>query len=250
LFFIGARQVFREHQAAWPFLLYPWAYFAAFALPNPLIFRWYLTPPLPFYILFILVGAERLVTDILAKKRTDPEETQGEDLGWLHKLVPVFLVIAVPFLLSTRDWRIKPDHGLSRPAPEMAWYRLELLYKQAADLLAPQMENSPSPPLLAAGDVGVLGYYTPARILDTVGLNSPETLEYYPLPLEMYGDFVYAVSPELILDKQPDYIVILEIYGRYGLLKDEHFKEKYSLYKKLPTDIYDSDGMLIFVKNP
>ena len=36
--------------------------------------------------------------------------------------------------------------------------------------------------VLAAGDVGVLGYFTNAVILDTVGLNSPVSMQYYPLP--------------------------------------------------------------------
>ena len=48
----------------------------------------------------------------------------------------------------------------------MAFIQLELLYRQAADYLAPRLTPQS---VLAAGDVGVLGYYTPARILDTVG---------------------------------------------------------------------------------
>jgi hypothetical protein len=50
----------------------------------------------------------------------------------------------------------------------------------------------------------------------------------------------------LILDFKPDYVVILEVYGRAGLLKDPRFQKTYHLLEKLPTDIYDSDGMLIF----
>ncbi|NJL95207.1 MAG: hypothetical protein HC915_16550, partial [Anaerolineae bacterium] len=34
---------------ALPMLLYPWLYLVVFAAANPLIFRWYLTPPLPAY---------------------------------------------------------------------------------------------------------------------------------------------------------------------------------------------------------
>lgn len=150
----------------------------------------------------------------------------------------------LPTLVSLSEWRLHPDHGADRPAPEMAWYKLELLYRQAADFVTPQLKPGA---VLAAGDVGVLGYYTNARILDTVGLNSPEALDYYPLD-QSYYVINYAIAPDLILDQQPDWIVILEVYGRNGLLRDQRFQAQYELAHKIPTDIYGSDGMLIFVK--
>jgi hypothetical protein len=51
------------------------------------------------------------------------------------------------------------------------------------------------------------------------------------------------------MDQLPEYIVILEVYGRNGLLKDADFKQTYTLLEKIPTDIYGSDGMLIFKRN-
>jgi hypothetical protein len=84
--------------------------------------------------------------------------------------------------------------------------------------------------------------------LDTVGLNSPESTKYYPLD-EQYYTINYAIPPKLIMDQLPEYIVILEVYGRNGLLKDADFKQTYTLLEKIPTDIYGSDGMLIFKRN-
>jgi hypothetical protein len=127
----------------------------------------------------------------------------------------------------------------------MAWFKLELLYRQAADFLAPRLSANSR---LAAGDVGVLGFYTPARILDTVGLNSPESLRYYPLD-EKYYVINYAIPSQLILTEQPDYVVILEVYGRKTLLADARFQQQYTLLHTIPTDIYGSQGMLIFEKN-
>jgi hypothetical protein len=98
---------------------------------------------------------------------------------------------------------------------------------------------------LAAGDVGVMGYYTPAKILDTVGLNSEEALRYYPLDPRFYV-INYAVAPDLIVDQKPDYVVILEVYGRNGLLKDARFQNFYALQQSVPTDLYGSDGMLVY----
>ncbi len=249
LYLIGARKAWRASPHTWPFLAFPWLYLITFAIPNPLIFRWYLTPPLPAYMLIILVGAEQLLSSLFSgtrrKKNVENLPPQNGKPGRAQQFAIVLIVIAAPTLLSLRGWVLHPDHGLTRPAPDMAWYKLELLYLQAAEMLAPEMEQQTGvAPLLAAGDVGVLGYFTSARILDTVGLNSPISTQYYPADPSFYITN-YAIPPDLILDNLPDYVVILEVYGRAGLLKDPRLWETYTLRAKLPTDIYGSDGMLI-----
>lgn len=254
LFLIGARRAIRSDVHSWPFLVYPWLYFLIFAIANPLIFRWYLTPPLPAYMLTILIGVEGLLINIYQKRNQNMPEEKKASYNIPSLLVATGMVIFIPLLLTLQGWVNKPDHGLSRPAPKMAWYQLELLYRQAADNLASEISNASTStgttpslqsPVLAAGDVGVLGYFTQARILDTVGLNSPETLDYYPLEPDLYAINI-AISPDLIISQQPGYIVILEVYGRKGLLRDPSFQQQYQLRQKIPTDIYGSDGMLIF----
>lgn len=249
LFLVGAWQGVRAAPRLWPFALYPWLYFAVFAVANPLIFRWYLSPPLPAYMLFILIGAEnlvrRLAEGLSRRPKTIPPGGVNSPARWFMPTILALLVVAAPAALSLREWRLHPDHGLDRPAPDMAWYKLELLYRQAAEELRPDIQQAPgSPPTLAAGDVGVLGYFSGARILDTVGLNSPQSTRYYPLDPAFYV-INYAIPPELILEEQPKYVVILEVYGREGLLKERLFWQQYRLRRKIPTDIYGSDGLLI-----
>jgi hypothetical protein len=82
------------------------------------------------------------------------------------------------------------------------------------------------------------------RILDTVGLNSPQTTKYYPIDPAYYV-INYAIPPQLILATLPDYIIVLEVYGRAGLFKNPVFWEHYRLREKIPTDLYGSDGMLV-----
>ncbi len=245
LYLLGALYAWRNSRANWTFIAYPWFYMAAFSIANPLIFRWYLTPPLPFYFIFVLIGAERLLTDLFSpiKRRAKSLSSIPYPLSFLP-----YPLLFVPFLFLLNAWQLHPDHGLTRPAPAMAWYKLELLYHQVAEELASEIAASPTRPVLAAGDVGALGYYTNAIILDTVGLMSPQTVAYYPLDPAIYSAHAYAVPPDLILDLQPDYFVTLEIYVRTGLLQDPRFAALYELRQKIPTDIYDSDGMLIFVR--
>ena len=96
--------------------------------------------------------------------------------------------------------------------------------------------------------MGVLGYYTPARILDTVGLNSPMSTSYYPLPPEKLV-INYAIPADLVLDQGPDWLVVLEVYVRNTLLEDKRFITQYELVKSFDTDIYGSQGMLIYHKS-
>ena len=153
-------------------------------------------------------------------------------------------IIGVGWLaMSLNAWTLHPDHGPDRPAPQMAFIELELLYEQAGRTLAPLIEDGTT---VAAADIGAVGWYSQARILDTLGLISPQSSAYYPLPPSMISGMAYAVAPDLIVDEKPDYIVIMEIYGRSGLLIDPRLNERYRLLERIDTTLYDSDGMLIF----
>jgi arabinofuranosyltransferase len=230
---VAARRLRPEGGAA-AVLLYPWAYFAVFAAANPLIFRWYLAPPLPFLFLSIFLGLAALLG------LAGPAENRP-GIG-RRALLAGFAAAAL--LLSARDWVLHPDHGPDRPAPEMAFIKLELLYRQAAEDLRPRLQPGA---VVAAGDVGVLGYYLDVPILDTVGLNSPESVAYYPLPAALYV-IVYAIPPDLILAERPAVVVFLEVYGRNGLLQDPRFLAAYGRCGEYPTDLYGSRSMLAYCR--
>ena len=237
---IGIRHITRAHPRSFVVMIFPWLYFAVFAIAHPLIFRWYLTPPLFLYFLSIFSGLDGLIQQIFV---TIHKGHTSANTPLIYLLKFVFLLI-IPTLLVSQAWTLSPDHGIHRPAPKMAWYKLELLYRQAAEIIN-QQPFFQKDMVIAAGDVGVLGYYTQARILDTVGLNSSQTLKYYPLD-EKYYVINYAIPPKLITDLKPDYVVFLEVYGRKSLLQDAEFLSTYHLIAKLDTDIYGSQGLLIY----
>jgi hypothetical protein len=233
----GGLAAVRRNGRAWVVALYPWLYLVAFAAANPLIFRWYLAPPLPFYFLLILIGLDRLLADLARWW------SARAGLPRLRPAAPYLLAAPVALYAAffARAWTLHPDHGPDAPAPVMAWHQLELYYAQVGAALAgPAAEGA----VIAAGDVGALGYYSNARILDAVGLMSPEALAYYPLDPSLYV-INYAVAPRLILDYAPDYVVLLEVYGRAGLLRDADFNARYEVMDTVPTDIYGSDGLLV-----
>lgn len=231
--------VIRRETRAWPMVLYPWLYLGVFSIANPLIFRWYLAPPLPFYFLLILVGLAKLISDSFKGLSIRRNGEQATRLAAICGLLPSALF----FLFSLNEWVFRPDHGPSSPAPDMAWHQLELFYEEVGRDLAARGVTTQT--VVAAGDVGALGFFSNARILDTVGLMSPEASAYYPLDPELYV-INYAVAPQLFLDYQPDYVVLLEIYGRKGLFINEEFLSAYTLIQKIETDIYGSAGLLVW----
>ncbi|MBU0704568.1 MAG: hypothetical protein KKC18_11955, partial [Chloroflexi bacterium] len=220
---LGGLRTIRRNRRAWPLLAYPYLYLAVFAAANPLLFRWYLSPPLPFYFLLIFTGVWELGHDL--------------KLAIRNSQFPIFAVFtAAAFILTLNAWNLHPDHGPDRPAPEMAWFELELLYSQASDVV---LAHAAPGDTLCAGDIGVLGYRTDLRILDTVGLVTPESRGHYPADPDIYV-INYAIPADLVLALDPDYIVILEVYGRRGLLPDPRFQARYRLLEKFETDIYGS----------
>jgi arabinofuranosyltransferase len=215
-------------------LSFPWLYFVVFSAANPLIFRWYLAPPLPFLFLSVFLGVSALLGFF--------RSSEGASLRIRRAVFGALAAGAL--ILSLREWTLSPGSGPSRPAPEMAYVGLETLYRQAAQDLQARVRPGYT---VAAADVGTLGYYLDARILDLVGLNSAESVRYYPLPESMYV-ILYAVPPDLIITYRPEVVIILEVYGRNGLLRDPRFLDEYRQCDEYPTDIYGSRGLLVFCR--
>lgn len=232
LFIVGGMAALRKNATSHLWVWFPWVYFMVFAFFNPLLFRWYLSPPLPVYFLMIFIGGIVILEAVLAQLKTSQSWSRGLKMA----------LCALPLLLLINAWTFRPDHANQRPAPEMAFIKLELLYRDAAETIIPSLKPGD---VVAAGDVGVLGYFTGATILDTVGLNSPIASRYYPADSRIYA-INYAIPANLILDQRPEYVVILEVYGRRGLVNEPSFINQYDRIAKIPTDMYGSDGLLIY----
>jgi hypothetical protein len=233
----GARAIQRDRRT-WPLLTYPYLYLAVFAAANPLLFRWYLSPPLPFYCLFIVTGIWALARD--AGRLADWRNGRSTTLQ-TYQFTILALFTTAALASTVNAWTLHPDHGPDRPAPEMAWFELELLYALAADIVLAHAQPGDT---LCAGDIGTLGYVTDMPVLDAVGLVTPESGRYYPADPDIYV-INYAIPADLVLALDPDFVVILEIYGRRGLLPDARFQEGYRLLERLNTNVYGSDGMLV-----
>ncbi len=217
-----------------PFLLYPWLYLLVFAVANPLVFRWYVAPPLPALIVGIVAGAWALLSQIgelMRTRRLSSYATALIGLLW--------------FIVSLNGWTLHPDHAPDRPAPKMAWHEIEILYQQVGTELREKYGVTPET-RVASADIGAIGYFSRATIIDTVGLVTPELRRYYPLPPGLIADGQnYAIPPQLITDARPAYLVTMEAFVRLGLEKDATFKRDYDLLYEIPTGYYGT-GMRLY----
>lgn len=212
-----------------PFLLYPWLYLLVFSVLNPLIFRWYMAPPLPALMLGIVIGAWALFGII--KQPTVRTALVG-------------IAGAVWIFTSVNGWTLTPDHGPAQPAPKMAWHALELEYQAMGEYLRDEIGVTPQT-RVASGDIGAIGYFSRATIIDTVGLVTPELTRYYPVdPAAIAPDQNYAIPPALIYDTQPEYLVTMEGFIRVGLAQQERFQSEYELIRDIPFPFYGTSMQL------
>jgi len=230
----GIAYAARRLPRAVPFLLYPWLYLFVFSLANPLVFRWYLAPPMPALMLSLIIGAWSLFS---AFGRT------------MHMrrfpVVGLASVVSVWLAFSLNAWTLHPDHGSDRPAPLMAWHKIELLYEAVGRRLRDEFGVT-AETRVASADIGAIGYFSGATIIDTVGLVTPELTRYYPVPSELVpAGQNYAIPPQLILDTQPEYLVTMEAFVRLGLEQSPVFQTHYELIHETPTDFYGT-GMRVY----
>lgn len=212
-----------------PFLLYPWLYFAVFSILNPLIFRWYMAPPLPALMLGIVIGAWTLV-GVLRRSCLRVGLVGVLGILWLFT--------------SINGWTLHPDHGPDQPAPKMAFHALELEYQEMGEYLRDSLGVT-ADTRIASADIGAIGYFSGATIIDTVGLVTPELTRYYPLdPALIASDQNYAIPPDLIADMEPEYLVTMEGFVRNGLAQDARFQADYALIREKPFPFYGTSMQL------
>jgi arabinofuranosyltransferase len=167
-----------------------------YAFSRTHIFFWYVLPVYPLYLLF--AGALLpLLSDrvgLLAK--------QSRACGAAIAVVLVALAAV----------------GNYRAADYYSTYQehLENIHKAIGHYL---YSHARADDLVAAEDVGYMGYYSKKRILDRDGLVSPEAI-----PYNRSGDYL-----DLILDYRPDWVVTAIPSYTADFMEDKRFLDDYSL---------------------
>jgi arabinofuranosyltransferase len=195
------------------------AFYVMVGLRGVRLFPWYLVPIEPFYLLGATAGLAR----VAAVTRRGAWLTIG-----LAGLVVLWQLPAI-------NW-----HEPLLPSGEE--FGREDLMLDIGRGLADQL---PPTAVVAAPEIGALGYASNLRVLDTVGLVSPAALPYYPLPADqLVAD--NAIPARLIVDRQPDVVVTLDAFARRSLLEDPAFMRDYRLAASYPATVWRSQELLMF----
>lgn len=198
--------------------------YAVLGLRGNLIAEWYLVPLAPIFFLGIFAGLGPL-------SRRLPSSVS-----------PAGAVVAACVLVAAQLSGLGSGRLATTLVPRVVWNEREQLYRGAAERLRPHLRSGD---VVAAPEIGALGYYCDCRILDTVGLVSPEALKYYPLPTSMYT-VNYAVPPDLIRDTAPAYVVSLDVFVNRSLIPAPWFPQQYRLVEQVDTAAFGSTSLLIY----
>lgn len=106
------------------------------------------------------------------------------------------------------------------------------------NLLVEIGDDIPSDAVVALHEIGYIGFYMRDNlILDTAGLVSPEIVDYFPIPLDLRGDDPLngAIPPQSMLDYQPEVIITLDSFVKYGFYEVDWFDDLYSIEYRVPN---------------
>ncbi len=179
---LGAWVASRSRRGAWLIAAWPLAQFLSYDLAGTLVHEWYRTPPYPVFFLFAALGGALLIDRVA---------------GGRARAAASVARIGALLLLAAGAARL--------PATWSLWDRSTARMRGAHGEVAAWLRAHAAPDhRVACGDIGLIGLECGARILDTVGLVSPEVV-----PYNRRRDFL-GIYTEL----RPEWAVI----GTYGPL--------------------------------
>ncbi len=172
---------------------------AFFMLSGTHIFFWYFVPVYPVFLFLVFVSVRKIVESI-AVLRT-PSYLAGLVTG-----IATTAVLTFALALSADSYAL-----------EQNW--MEHLHKNVGLYLA---EHVSAGEVVAAEDIGYMGYYSRSTILDRDGLVSPEAI-----PYNRSGDYL-----QLIRDLRPDWVVANSKSPISQFIYDIDFDELYELRER------------------
>lgn len=202
---VGTSRLFST-SGGWLVVAIPGIYLMSFSISNPIIFPWYLSQTEPFWILLIVMGAERIA--LWCKNK------------WVPWMVIVLLLIGpVAFLID--------NAFLNNSKPKATLFSV-------ATFLSSVIKEGES---VGIADIGIVGYVTHAYIHDFIGLVSPDSVAFYRENECMPRNAFYTIPPHLIEHTSPTYVV-----GRKDQISPCFYAE--SAHKEYQLVFVDETGMV------
>jgi len=208
-----------------------------YTVTNPYLMPWY----------FPLFHAPWLIMVFMAAAPAAPgDETAGSPRRAGRLAVPALACVTAFGLflshLAPSDWSL-----LTRGASSAKQASVLDAYRRAAAWVESHSEASE---VVAAPEIGVLGFHLDRRIMDACGLVTPEAVPFLPVPLEQRGGQQGVISVDFVRSVAPDLVVTLVTFARPSLLRSEWFDAAYALVHEEPVlATGEGDGgVLVFRK--
>jgi hypothetical protein len=200
--------------AAW--LSFPLIYFLIMSIQNPAMwFPWYYLPLIPIGILSITAAWLSINTT----------------RAW-HCLkigIPFVLIAGIPLTINHFFPSWDPDR------------QREAVYWEACQEIKPDIQAGDT---VLAPDIGVIGWcLEEAKILDPIGLVSPEAL-----PYQQALSPNQWISPDLIRDFQPEYIISFDYYLEHTVKTSSILEDDYQLVWQRDISIQSENRRLLIFK--
>jgi hypothetical protein len=191
---------------AWEILVWPGCYFLFFMASHSsyILFTWYYLPVLPFLILFIISGLERLYQSVFPSDFQNDLQSHFQS----HRMEKLIWALVLGFMI------LVPVQTFRQQLPQKHRFAEEVRegrYRQAGHMLD-SLSGPNQHPLVMIDEVGALGYYSKVRILDTHGLLSPEALPFLKGEKDTYFLRMAAMQEK----HDPDWILGMRLVADEG----------------------------------
>jgi hypothetical protein len=185
------------------------AYYAAMALSKGFLFGWYFVPPSGMYFLLAVIGWETAI--IWASRRSLGGKSRTR---WLAPSIAlVVLALGLVRIPSVRT-QIRADQETEERLRKPIGLALKEIVKPGERVMLEP--------------IGYIGYFSGARILDAVGLVSPEVIPYYRQgAVSPYLDLMHDLKPGWVLLRAGEYADAL----RADVDPDHALQAHYKLYR-------------------
>jgi hypothetical protein len=189
--------------------------FVFYAVANPLMFPWYACTYVPLATLLALLGVFEAAR-LLGALRAPLADTLA------------FVLIAsltISPLRSTWPSLSPPDSpGFSFQAPNARESARTYQYARMARWLNARSKDSDR---ACISEIGAFGYHYRGRVLDGLGLVSPEALHFHPVHPSMRPGGEYGViPPDVVRTFRPEFVVSLDVFAG-ALFADSWFLDNY-----------------------
>lgn len=184
----------------WILFAIPFVYMLSFSISNPIIFPWYVSQMEPFWILLSLIGIGLIFVKI-------------QDHRW--KVLLMFVL-----LIGPASYWLKSSFFANSSSKTSAF--------EVSSFIKKNMNSNADSVGLA--DIGIVGYYTNAHILDFIGLVKGESVHFYPGRVDGCHNptELYVVPSDLIKTYKPKFLVASDNTMDSCFIKSDWFLNNYN----------------------